>query len=92
MRSASEYNDQDLLDVFWHVDRDKYPERYSEITEELDVRKIHYEDLPQWERNAKNLDEEIVALSEGAGLIGRGYRYIVAVIAVAGFIYAYFDN
>ena len=57
----SKYSDEDLKDVFWTVDRDKHPQNYEKICNEMNIRNIPYEDIPQWERKQKNLDDEIEA-------------------------------
>jgi len=81
-----------VVDIFWNVDRDKYPDRYKEVCEELDSRNISYDDLPQWERNQRKLDDEIEAIGDAHNIIVYGYRYIIASIAIAGMIYAYFQG
>jgi len=92
MKKAKDHNNDELFDIFWNVDRDKYPDRYKEVCEELDSRNISYDDLPQWERNQRKLDDEIEAIGDAHNIIVYGYRYIIASIAIAGMIYAYFQG
>lgn len=54
----SVYEDSDLIDVFWTINKKKYPERYSEIMKELENRGLEYEDLPHSERSVKKQEED----------------------------------
>ena len=57
----SAYSDDELQEAFWSINRDRFPERYELICAEMDARNIEYEDLPQWQRNQRNLDAEVEA-------------------------------
>jgi hypothetical protein len=92
MRSASDYDDDELIDVFWSVNRDKFPGRYSEICKELDNRKISYEDLPQWQRNQIKLEEELDSMGEAKNLLIPVYRLIIVGVTALGLIYGYFKS
>lgn len=54
----SGYEDSDLIDVFWTINKKKYPARYGKIIKELDSRGIDYKDLPHSVRSVKKQEED----------------------------------
>lgn len=81
------YSDIDLVDVFWSIDRDEYPERYEMITKELKHRSIYFEDLTQHERNYENHEHSLKVWDFVKDKINSTYSIAAVLIAAVTYVY-----